>query len=103
LERTVTKSSFTQDGLAGYHIGETTLFEFSGKGCSGSSDAGCVLDPTIAAELKKYASAQPLCAGFLNASAPPYSAGVSSGSSMEASSRRLDEQFESAGRQGDST
>jgi hypothetical protein len=39
-----------------------------------SSTAGCVLDPSIPAELARWAGAQPLCAGFLNASAPPYSA-----------------------------
>ena len=36
--------------------------------------AGCALDPTLPASLAAHAATQPLCAGFLNASAPPYSA-----------------------------
>ena len=35
---------------------------------------GCVLDPSLPAKLTRYAHVQPLCAGFLNASARPYSA-----------------------------
>ena len=36
--------------------------------------AGCALDPTLPPSLAAHAATQPLCAGFLNASAPPYSA-----------------------------
>ena len=36
--------------------------------------ARCALDPTLPASLAAHAATQPLCAGFLNASAPPYSA-----------------------------
>ena len=34
----------------------------------------CTLDPLLPANLTVHAAEQPLCAGFLNASAPPYSA-----------------------------
>lgn len=34
----------------------------------------CTLDPSLPANLTVHAAEQPLCAGFLNASAPPYSA-----------------------------
>ena len=39
-----------------------------------AAGAGCALDPTLPQSLTAHAATQPLCAGFLNASAPPYSA-----------------------------
>jgi hypothetical protein len=36
--------------------------------------AGCTLDPSFPDKMARHASAQPLCAGFLNATAAPYSA-----------------------------
>ena len=36
--------------------------------------AGCVLDPALPANLTQHADVQPLCAGFLDPTLPPYSA-----------------------------
>ena len=36
--------------------------------------AGCVLDPALPANLTQHAAVQPLCAGFLDPTLPPYSA-----------------------------
>ena len=39
-----------------------------------AASRGCTLDPALPPSLAAHAATQPLCAGFLNASAPPYSA-----------------------------
>ena len=36
--------------------------------------ASCVLDPSLPENLTVHATVQPLCAGYLNVSAPPYNA-----------------------------
>ena len=39
-----------------------------------SAAAGCVLDPALPANLTRHAAVQPLCAGYLDPTLPPYSA-----------------------------
>jgi hypothetical protein len=43
-------------------------------GLAHSAAASCTLDPSLPDKLARHASVQQLCAGFLNATAPPYSA-----------------------------